>query len=252
MPNFLGLGSNALVQSPSNPFVTTANLPNSKGFEGMALNTSGTKLYAMLEGPLNSDPQRDRLLIHEFDLRTEQYTGNVFTYRMENTIENGQAIGDLTAISDHEFLVIERDSKQGEPNNPAFSNPAQFKRVYKIDINQIDSQGFVKKDLLLDLLNIPDPNNLGGKGTTNGIFTFPFVTIESVLPVDNQTLLILNDNNYPFSVGRTPGQPDNNEFILVKLDKSLTTVPEPNSTLGLLTVSGLGLVSLLKRKSKNK
>jgi hypothetical protein len=86
--------------------------------------------------------------------------------------------------------------------------------------------------------------------TSTGEPPFPFVTIESVLPVDNQTLLILNDNNYPFSVGRTPGQPDNNEFILVKLDKSLTTVPEPNLIFGLLTVSSLGLGSLLKRKQK--
>ena len=30
-----------------------------------------------------------------------------------------------------------------------------------------------------------------------------------------------NDNNYPFSSGRTPGQPDHNEFILIRLDAPL-------------------------------
>nr|WP_144080309.1 esterase-like activity of phytase family protein [Gloeobacter kilaueensis] len=226
LPNFLALDSNPFVQSPDNPFLgtATANLPSSKGFEGLALNASGTKLYALLEGPLTSDPNRSRLLINEFDLATKSYTGKVFFYQMENTTESGQSIGDLTAINDHEFLVIERDSNQGDPNNPAFTSPAKFKRIYKIDIAKLDSQGFVQKEQVVDLLNIPDPNNLGGNGTTNGVFTFPFVTIESVLPVDRQTLLVINDNNYPFSVGRTPGVPDDNEFILVRLDKPLKLV----------------------------
>jgi hypothetical protein len=223
LPNFLGLGDQLLVQSPDSPFLgtSTANLARSRGFEGMALNASGTKLYAMLEGPLVPDPDRNRLLINEFDLRTKQYTGRIFYYRMENTTESGQAIGDLTAINDSEFLVIERDSLQGDPQNPAFTNPAQFKRIYKINLNKLDSQGFVQKELLVDLLKIPDPNKLGGNGTVDGNFTFPFVTIEDVLPLDPLKVLIINDNNYPFSVGRTPGVPDDSEFIVVQLDKPL-------------------------------
>jgi hypothetical protein len=130
-------------------------------------------------------------------------------------------VGDLTAINDHEFLIIERDGLQGDPQNPAFTNPAKFKKLYKIDLRQKDSQGGVKKELLVDLLNIPDPRNIGGNGTKNGIFTFPFVTIESVLPLDESRVLIVNDNNFPSSVGRTPGQPDNTEFIVVKLDQTL-------------------------------
>lgn len=219
LPNFLGLGDNPLVQSPDHPQLEgTANLGGSQGFEGLALNSSGTKLYAMLEGALRPDDQRDRLLINEFDLATQTYTGKTFFYQLD---PQGRAIGDLTAINDHEFLVIERDHRAGDPNNPAYTQPAEFKRIYKIDINQLDSEGFVEKDLLVDLLNIPDPNNLGGNGTTDGIFTFPFGTIEIVLPVDEKTLLVINDNNYPFNQARTPNQLDNNEFILIQLDQSL-------------------------------
>jgi hypothetical protein len=83
----------------------------------------------------------------------------------------------------------------------------------------------VQKQLLVDLLNIPDPNGIGGNGTTSGIFTFPFVTIESVIPLDPFRVLIVNDNNFPFSVGRTPGAPDDNEFIVVKLDQPLPMIP---------------------------
>lgn len=227
LPNFLGLGTLPLVQSPSNPFLgtNTPNLPNSRGFEGMAITPDGSKLYAMLEGPLTTDTNRNRLLINEFDIGTKAFTGRVFYYRMENTFESGQAIGDLTAINSHEFLVIERDNFQGDPNDPAVANPARFKKVYKIDLDQLDSQGFVQKELVADLLNINDPDGLGGNGTTNGVFTFPFVTIEDVLPIDRETILVINDNNYPFSSGRTPGQADNNEFVLIKLDKPLQLDP---------------------------
>lgn len=230
LPNVLNFTAapnpiNPLVQSPQNPTpnlipgTTTpnVNLGGSRGFEGMALNASGTKLYTLLEGPLTPDPNRNRLIINEFDLSTRQYTTQFFSYRMENTTESGQAIGDMTAINNEEFLIIERDSNQG----PA----SRFKRIYKINITKLDAQGFVEKQLVADLLNISDPNRLGGNGTTvvNGqpIFTFPFVTIESVLPLDRQTLLVINDNNFPFSTGRSATEPDNNEFILIRLDSPL-------------------------------
>ncbi|MBC8098142.1 MAG: hypothetical protein H7Y11_01750, partial [Armatimonadetes bacterium] len=54
------------------------------------------------------------------------------------------------------------------------------------------------------------------------IFKFPFVTIESVLPLDADTLLVVNDNNFPFSSGRRPGvAADNTEFILLGLPEGL-------------------------------
>ncbi len=217
------------VQSPDNPAlanlseaekVKAANLPRSKGFEGTALSADGTKLYSLLEGPLTTDLDQRRLLIYEFDLKTEKYTGKVYSYQLDGAFPN-RAIGDMTAINDHEFLVLERDNGQGNANNPAFTNPARSKKVYKIDINKIDSAGYVDKELLADELNISDPNGLGGNGTQNGVFTFPFNTIEDVLPIDPQTLLIVDDNNYPFSSARTPGQADNNEFIKIKLNKPL-------------------------------
>lgn len=57
--------------------------------------------------------------------------------------------------------------------------------------------------------------SLGGLGTT---YAMPFVTIESVLPLDGRRLLVINDNNYPFSLGRNPVEPDNTEFVIIQLD----------------------------------
>ncbi len=229
------------VQSPQNPFLEsgTANLPSSRGFEGMALNASATKLYPLLEGALTTEPNQRRLIINEFDLASKSYTDKQFFYQMEATAGSGQAIGDFTAVDDNKYLVIERDSNQGAE--------AAFKKIFLVDFTQIDSDGNLIKRELVDLLNIADPNNLAG---ANEPFRFPFVTIESVLPIDDQTLLIINDNNYPFSTGRTPGVPDNNEFIQVRLEQplSLTPVPEPSSLLGAIAFGILGMGFALKRK----
>jgi len=201
------------VQSPDNPFLggSTPNLPSSKGFEGMAIVPSGRFLYPMLEGSLTTDPDQRRLIINQFDLRSRSYTGRQWFYRLEAPTASGQAIGDLTAVTERAFLVIERDGGQGPT--------AAFKKVFLVDLDHIDAGGFLVKQEIVDLLAIADPDDVGGTGT--GIFTFPFVTIESVIPLSRRRIGVLNDNNYPFSSGRTPGEPDNDEFIVIKLDQPL-------------------------------
>ena len=201
------------VRSPQNPFLNGAapTLPRSKGFEGMAITPNGKTLYPLLEGPLTADPDQHRLIINEFDIATKRYTGRQWFYRLEADTATGQSIGDMTAVSDHEFLVIERDNFEGAA--------AGFKRIYLVDFERVDSAGFLVKTQVADLMRLKDPFNLGGLGT--GFFTFPFQTIESVIVLSDNRLGVLNDNNYPFSAGRTPGQPDNNEFIIIKLDQPL-------------------------------
>src|SRR5262245_10497090 len=202
------------VKSPQHPFLQpgeTPNLARSHGFEGMALSADGKKLYPLLEGPLTTDPDRRRLTINEFDLKTNSFTGRSWYYEMDNTTESGQSIGDMTAVNDHQFLVIERDNGQG--------TAAKFKKIFLIDFNKTDAQGNLIKQEVVNLLNIADPNHLGGTGT--GKFTFPFQTIEGVQVLDQWTLVVTNDNNYPFSAGRTPGQPDPNEDLLISLSEPL-------------------------------
>ena len=53
------------------------------------------------------------------------------------------------------------------------------------------------------------------------MFRFPFTTIESVMPLDRWRIAVLNDNNYPFSAGRQPGEADPNEFIILRLVEPL-------------------------------
>ncbi|MGB7414417.1 MAG: esterase-like activity of phytase family protein, partial [Thermosynechococcaceae cyanobacterium] len=198
------------VRSPQNPEVQSgdavANLAGSRGFEGMAISPDRQTLYPLLEGTVEGDPEGS-LRIYKFDVASSEYQGLVGRYQLDDP---SHAIGDFSVINENEYLVIERDSNQGEE--------AAFKKIFKVDLSQVDENGNVLKEELVDLLNIRDPNDLNGDGSTS--FKFPFVTIEDVLVVDADTLLIANDNNYPFSVGRGPDI-DNNEIIQVKLDQPL-------------------------------
>ena len=200
------------VRSPQNPNLGDGipNLSRSRGFEGMAFSVDRTKLYPLLEGVVEGDPD-DALRIYEFDVTQGEYTGLVGFYQTEI---DGNPIGDFTPINNTEFLVIERDNNQGEE--------AEFKKIFKIDISNIDADGYVEKELVVDLLDIQDPNDLNGDGSTT--FDFPFVTIEDVLVIDENTILVANDNNYPFSQGRE-GDIDNNEIILLELEQPLNLDP---------------------------
>jgi hypothetical protein len=216
-PNIVPTSSTAIgaeVRSPQNPFLLSTETPNlgrSLGFEGMAINPNGDKLYPLLEGTVIGDSAKN-LRIGEYDIKAKQYTGNNWLYLLDT---GGTNIGDMTAINDHEFLVLERN---GSTATSLATQPVPFKKIYLIDIEGVANGGLVKKTELVDLMNINDPHDLNGDGSTK--FTFPFVTIESVLPLDSKTLLVINDNNYPGTGGRDLNS-DNTEFLNIKLDKPL-------------------------------
>ncbi|MFI5551374.1 esterase-like activity of phytase family protein [Streptomyces sp. NPDC051738] len=196
------------VKAPENPYLNGAqpNIGSSKGFEGMVRSVDGRRLYPLLEGTVTGDTPGD-LRFSEFDLRGRAYTGKRFVYHLEST---SNAIGDAIAVDRHRFLVIERDGGQGDT--------AKFKRIYLADTRDRDGDGLMDKTLVADLLDIANPKGLGGFGDS---FRFPFQTIEDVNLVDDRTLAVLNDNNFPFSSGRTAGKADDNEFITIRLSAPL-------------------------------
>jgi len=201
------------VKSPQNPTLATGEtptLPRSRGFEGMAISKDGKTLYPMLEGALTTDPDQQRRLMFEFDLRTESYTGRSWQVRFDAA---NYSLGDLTALDQHRLVMIERDPLSG----PA----AAFKRIFVLDLRETDANGFLVKRPVVDLLDIADPDLIslparpGDFGLGNP-FKMPFDTIESVLPLDAERLLVINDNNYPFSAGRNPARPDDTELVIIR------------------------------------
>ena len=196
--------------SVDNPIGEPATLPVSRGFEGMAQSPDGRWLYPMLEGEVSGGGPG--LNIYTFDIEKRRFTNSHankpdYRYRLD---AGATAIGDFTMYSETGGLVIERDSDEGAQ--------AALKKIYKVDFQQLDDDGFLIKTLLVNLLNIADPDDLNRDGSN--LFTFPFWTIEGQVVLDRTTLAIANDNNYPFGSarGKRGDGPENTEFILVKID----------------------------------
>ncbi|MGF1527634.1 MAG: esterase-like activity of phytase family protein [Candidatus Competibacterales bacterium] len=223
------------LRMPSTPGEVSFAVRRSRGFEGMAAAVDGSALYPLFEGPLwdaeqgdwENQDSRQYLRIIEFDIASQQFTDRQWKYLLE---ENGHNIGDFNMIDAERGLIIERDGGEGdaalacegEAQPDCFNNPAGFKRVYLVDFSQADADGFVKKVGYVDLLAIDDPQGIARVGGGEGRFSFPFVTIEDVDRVDDEHIVVANDNNLPFSSGRTIGQNDHNEFILLRVPELLS------------------------------
>ena len=219
-------------QNPQNTAADPSNLPSSRGFESMSRNADGTRLYVTTEASILSEPDKRILKIYEFNTVTEQYTGTTFTYAKDssdsitggiNNTSNIFVTGDMTHVAGDRYIMIERDDFQGPPDS---ANPPRQKKLYLFDLNEVDPAGALKKRLLVDLLAIEDPEDIGGPlaGIPDDIFNFPLQSVESVTPVDDFTLLVGLDNNYPGGNGRMPGTPDGTEIITLRSKVPLRTL----------------------------
>jgi hypothetical protein len=198
------------LSSVDNPSGEQSTLPRSRGFEGMAISVDGKWLYPLLEGEVEGSGPG--LNIYTFDIAGQRFVNShanqpSFRYRLD---QNASAIGDFTMFSKNGGLVIERDSNEGKK--------ARVKKVYKVDFEQLDAEGYLIKTLVADLLKIKDPHDLNQDGSLQ--FSFPFWTIEGLVVLNRTTLGIVNDNNYPLGQARdsTKTQADNSEFILIETD----------------------------------
>jgi len=217
-----------VLKSPQNPSVLAgtaeATLGASRGFESLAFDQHRRLLYAVPEAAPSVDalrpvPGDERVVaIDEFDPVAKVYTGRSFKYRKDGAATgNAVVIGDMTNLGKDVYVLIERDSKYGVA--------AEIKRLYLVDLDVADSDGILEKRLLVDLLHIADPRDIGGDlpGVTPGEFNMPFDSIESVLSLGPRTLGVAIDTNYPNEDGRTPGEADSTEFIKLSFDRAIVS-----------------------------
>jgi len=200
------------LQSPNNPFLAgPPTHPNSRGFEAMAITPNGKLLYASLEGATIGDANRSRRLMLEFSIIDRAFTGRVLWYR---TNQAAFMVADMWALDQHRVVLIERDGGLGIN--------ALFRNVYVVDLRNVGADGFLHKELAIDLTAIPDPDLVSLPAIHNGDLGLgdPFwvmcESIEAVLVLDGERLLLACDNNFP-NKGRNPGLADDNEFIVIKV-----------------------------------
>jgi len=183
----------------------TVNL--SRGFEGMARGPFGTVLFPMLEGPLRGE--EGVVNIYEFDVTSARFRNeNARSPSSRYPLDPAAVgIGAFKLYSESAGLVIERDSKAG--------SEARFKKIFRIDLNDVDEHGLLVKEEVVDLLRIDDPHDLDSDGKF--MFTLPMSTIESLAIISRNEIAVITDNNYPFGSARGK-VPEDTEFILIEID----------------------------------
>lgn len=186
------------------PRNTRGRHPN-RGFEGLAISPDGSKLYALLQGPLLQDgalnAKNERIGVNCRLLEIDVASGRTreFVYPLDGP-DTGAS--EILAVGGTEFLVLERDSRPGVE--------AKVKRVYRIDlagatdvsaIDALPDTGLpagvkaVKKKPFLDLL---DPRfGLAGKGMPEKVEGLAF---GPDLPDGRRLLLVSTDNDFVAAV----------------------------------------------------
>ncbi len=215
---------------PNYPGDASFEARRSGGFEPMAKSLDGKTLYPMFEWPLwdaaakaqESRNGKPYTRILELDAASKTYSTRQWKYAFE---EAGNVAADFQMLSATTGLVIERDDMtegsgnvcKDEPRTDCFTRPAKFKRVYKIDFAQTDADGFVKKVAFIDLTKIANPQRVAKRGPNEETFVLPHLGPEGLTVVDAKHIVVVNDNNFPYSSGRTLGKPDDNELTLLNI-----------------------------------
>ncbi|WP_157252857.1 esterase-like activity of phytase family protein [Nonomuraea typhae] len=199
-------------KSPQSPDLAPGErptLPASGGFEALAASRNGWTLYPILERAKTGDPDQRRRVVYEFDVRARAYTGRTWTFRVDDP---GLFVGDASLLDGNRLLLIERDNGMG--------TTALVKRLIVTDLDAAGPGGVLPRRTVADLLRIADPRGVStparpGEYGVGPLFSFPLQSVESVLPLHGERVLVANDNNFPGNDGRIPGRPDDTEVIVI-------------------------------------
>lgn len=199
----------------------------SGGFESLAAEPGGRRLWALLEKPLvdaQGRPEGAFLRMLAFDPARGAWTGES---RRVPLAPGASSVGDLAFAADGSAWMLERDGGEGDPGlacttdrSPpdCFAQPARHRRVVRLafDGDREDARRVADHDLL----DLADPRSVARqRGDTTlpaGRFGLPFATPEGLAVLADGRLLLVNDNNLPFSAGRFLRRADDTEFVLLR------------------------------------
>lgn len=100
-------------------------------------------------------------------------------------------MSDLAAVDASHLLVLEKTGA-----NPAAT---PFARVFEVDLQHTDRQGYLQRQQVVDLLNIKDPHQIAvtGAHARHGA-RMPYAVpagVESIVKLGPQEIGVNNDNN---------------------------------------------------------
>ncbi|WP_433824724.1 esterase-like activity of phytase family protein [Actinoplanes sp. CA-015351] len=196
-------------QSPDLAAGETATVPASRGFEALAVSRDGTTLYPILEGARIDDADQRRRIVYEFSVVKNAYTGRTWSFRVDDA---SLLVGDAAVLDGRRLLLIERDNAMGVQT--------RIKRLVTTDLDQAGAGGALPRRTVTDLMRIADPRGVStparpGEYGVGPLFSFPLQSVESVLPLGGDRVLVANDNNFPGNDGRIPGKADDTELITI-------------------------------------
>jgi hypothetical protein len=196
-------------QSPDLKPGETPTVPASRGFEAIAASKDGWTIYAILEGAKTTDPDQRRRIVYEFDVRKGAYTGRTWSFQVDTA---DLVVGDAGVLDGRRIVLIERDNAMGAA--------AKVKRLVVTDLDAADANGLLPRRMAADLLTIADPRGIStparpGEIGVGPVFSFPLQSVESVLPLSGDRVVVANDNNFPGNDGRIPGRADDTEVIVI-------------------------------------
>lgn len=221
----------AVLRSPDHHAPDPAAAPpvqRSGGFEALAAEPGGTRLWALLEKPLldaHGQPEGAFLRMLAFDPARREWTG---AQRRVPLAPGSTSVGDLAIDRDGSAWLLERDGGEGDPGRACaagaavdcFTNPARLRHLVHLAADGDDGAP-MRRLAAYDLLDIADPRGQarqrGDTALPTGRFGLPFATPEGLALRPDGRVLLVNDNNLPFSAGRFLRRADDTEFTLLRL-----------------------------------
>ena len=170
-----------------------------RGFEAIAYQDD--KIYAFMQTPLNNPLSKESQIIRilEFDPVTETTVGE-YIYVREDKARGSGKIGDAVATSTiGEFLIIESSSKIGSDSR---------KKIFRISLENASNLQQLPNDILGEGETFEGltPDQLEAKGINTvskeihadlAALDYTFTgKLEGLTPVDENTLAVINDNDF--------------------------------------------------------
>jgi len=225
-----------------------------KGMEGLAITPDGKTLIGIVQAPMAQDAaisaSSKLLRIIAIDVATGAIRGE-YGYKLTT----GSGVSEITAINDHEFLVLERDGRGlGDGSNAAVKTLFKIDLAGAADISSLSgsaaANAAVAKTAFLDIVAVLGANSITPANVPAKLEGLAFGADIMIGATLTHTLWLANDNDFSPSVAGP-----NNFYVFGVTDADLGTskyvgqsIPVPSTmALMMFALAGLPAVRRLRQ-----